>query len=222
LEENMKTNRIWISAFALALLVVLTACNRSATTDPVPTQKSSDVELAAEQTAQVAADAIIKMTYDAALAQQTAQANQPQLTTLPTNVPPPTQVPPTAAPVVENPTAVPPEATAIPAPAVTTYTVQAGDWMWAIARKLNIDPNALIAANPGIDPANLQPGQVINLPSGTAPQATAVSGRTHVVVAGENLFRIAQQYNLTYEAIAQLNGILPPYILYPGQVLNIP
>ncbi|HUN23453.1 MAG TPA: LysM peptidoglycan-binding domain-containing protein [Anaerolineales bacterium] len=218
----MKTNHIWISVFAIALLALLTACNRSATTDPLPTQKSSDVEMAAEQTAQVEADAIIKMTYDAEIAQQTAQANQPQPTTLPTDVPPSTQVPPTVAPVVENPTAVPPVATALPAPAGTTYTVQAGDWMWAIARKLNIDPNALIAANPGIDPANLQPGQVINLPNGTAPQATPATGRTHIVAAGENLFRIAQQYNTTYEAIAQANSILPPYVLYPGQVLNIP
>ncbi len=45
-----------------------------------------------------------------------------------------------------------------------TYTVQPGDWLYKIAREQNTTPDAIIAANPGIDPDNLIPGQVLSLP----------------------------------------------------------
>ncbi len=46
----------------------------------------------------------------------------------------------------------------------STYTVQPGEWIYSIGRKFGLDPSAVIAANPGIDPNRLVPGQVINLP----------------------------------------------------------
>ncbi|MFZ5754089.1 MAG: LysM peptidoglycan-binding domain-containing protein, partial [Bacillota bacterium] len=45
-----------------------------------------------------------------------------------------------------------------------TYTVQKGDTLWAIAKKLGFSLQDLIKANPGINPDILYPGQVINLP----------------------------------------------------------
>ncbi len=45
-----------------------------------------------------------------------------------------------------------------------TYTIQKGDTLWAIAKKLGISLQDLIKANPGINPDILYPGQVINLP----------------------------------------------------------
>src|SRR5688500_11103726 len=66
-------------------------------------------------------------------------------------------------------------------------------------------------------------------PSPTAPgataQATTVAGPcppTHTVAAGENLFRIAMQYDLTWQELAAANGITNPASLQVGQVLNIP
>ncbi|MBC8249141.1 MAG: LysM peptidoglycan-binding domain-containing protein [Anaerolineales bacterium] len=51
----------------------------------------------------------------------------------------------------------------------------------------------------------------------------AVSGeRTHVVQPGENLFRIALHYGMTYTALAAANGIINPDLIYVGQRLTIP
>jgi LysM repeat protein len=45
---------------------------------------------------------------------------------------------------------------------------------------------------------------------------------THTVQAGENLFRIALEYGLGYQALAAYNGIANPHIIFVGQVLKIP
>ena len=51
--------------------------------------------------------------------------------------------------------------------ATNTYqiTIDAGDTFWIIANRYDITIAALEAANPGVNPADLQVGQVINLPS---------------------------------------------------------
>ncbi len=45
-----------------------------------------------------------------------------------------------------------------------TYTVAAGDTPIAIARKLGIKLDDLLAENPGLEPRNLRPGQKIRVP----------------------------------------------------------
>lgn len=48
---------------------------------------------------------------------------------------------------------------------VTTYTVQAGDWLNDIARRYSTTVPAILAANPQItDPESIQPGLIIVLP----------------------------------------------------------
>ena len=57
----------------------------------------------------------------------------------------------------------------------------------------------------------------------TAVPTTAPSGeRTHVVQPGENLFRIALHYGMSYEAVAAANGIINPDLISIGQRLIIP
>ena len=88
----------------------------------------------------------------------------------------PTPEPPTATPAAADPeptsTAAPADtATAAPAgtPPATgqTYTVQSGDIPETIAAQFGITVEALLAANPGIDPRGLQIGQVLNIPPPT-------------------------------------------------------
>jgi LysM repeat protein len=142
----------------------------------------------------------------------------------------PTAVPtllllPTPVPIVVQPTVEPVASSQPVADAPTTYTVQPGDWIYQIARKLNISPTALIQANPGINPNQLQPGQVISIPAGAVAIVQpdpAQQGNTHVVAAGENLYRIAINYNTTYQTLASLNGLVAPYTVYGGQVLRLP
>ena len=45
-----------------------------------------------------------------------------------------------------------------------TYTIEAGDSLFAIAIECGLDPDAVLAANPDVDPSALSIGQVINLP----------------------------------------------------------
>ncbi len=51
-------------------------------------------------------------------------------------------------------------------PANTTpYTIRAGDTLFELAREYNTTVDAILRANPGLDPGNLQIGQRICIPS---------------------------------------------------------
>jgi LysM repeat protein len=106
------------------------------------------------------------------------------------------------------------------------YTVKSGDWIYKIARECRVDPSAIIAANPGINPSVLTPGQKLNMPAAGAAPVPGATQQTctgsHTVVRGENLFRIAYNCGLTTEQLAAANGIPYPYTIYPGQVLKFP
>jgi len=74
-----------------------------------------------------------------------------------------------AAQATEPPATGPPAATETAAPITPTslgqtYTVQAGDIPATIAQKFGITVEELMAANPGLDPTNLQIGQVLIIP----------------------------------------------------------
>ena len=55
-----------------------------------------------------------------------------------------------------------------------------------------------------------------------APTAEVSGPRIHVVQPGENLFRIALYYGMTWKALAAANGIVNPDLIYAGQRLIIP
>ncbi len=54
------------------------------------------------------------------------------------------------------------------------------------------------------------------------PPTQPPAQRTHVVQAGENLYRIGLRYGVQWPNIAAANGIAVPYRIYAGQVLTIP
>ena len=58
-----------------------------------------------------------------------------------------------------------PPPTPVPCPGGTLYTIRVGDTLFSIAQRFGTTVNAIIAANPGIDPNNLVPGQVICIPA---------------------------------------------------------
>lgn len=124
---------------------------------------------------------------------------------------------------------VPPTA-ALPVPGVpcpNPYTVQSGDWIYQIARKCGFAAKDIIAANPGINPNYIVPGQVINLPTGVTAPATAVPPAagctgTRTVVTGDTLFRMSYGCGITVEQLAAANAIVYPYTIFPGQVIRFP
>jgi len=138
-----------------------------------------------------------------------------------------TPVPPTAI----NPTAVvatplPITATPIPVGCSNPYTVKQGDWIYKIARDCGVEPSAIIALNPGINPNRIVPGQLLNMPPAGAtavPPATSQACiGTYTVRTGDNLFRIAYNCGLTTEGLAAFNGIPFPYTIYVGQLVRFP
>ncbi len=99
----------------------------------------------------------------------------------------------------------------------TTYTVQAGDTLSAIAAKYGTTYQELAALNGISDPNVIHVGQVLKV-SGSA------GGRTYTVQSGDTLWDIAQNQlgdGARFREIIAINGLLSDTI-YPGQVLQLP
>ena len=68
--------------------------------------------------------------------------------------------------------------------------------------------------------AAAQSSTTVNGTGGTVP--TTSSGEFHVVLRGENLFRIALHYGTTVAILSQINGITDPTRIYVGQKIYLP
>ncbi len=105
------------------------------------------------------------------------------------------------------------------------YTVQRGEWFYAIARKCGVTVQALRAANPGRNPNVLYPGQVLNIPGGdgtTPPGPSDGTTSNYTVQPGDTLYSIAVHFGKTVYALQLANHLASPNWIYPGQVLIIP
>lgn len=56
-------------------------------------------------------------------------------------------------------------------------------------------------------------------PEETAPGETPA--QTYTVQRGDYLIELANRFGLAWQDLAELNGILYPYVIYPGQVLSL-
>ncbi|MEG6589539.1 LysM peptidoglycan-binding domain-containing protein [Paenibacillus barengoltzii] len=96
------------------------------------------------------------------------------------------------------------------------YTVQPGDTLNIIAFRLESSVTRILAANPGLDPNNLQIGQVICIPS-CPPNHVS-----RIIQPGDTLYQIAQEYGVTIASILEANPGVDPNSLRVGQRLCIP
>lgn len=53
-------------------------------------------------------------------------------------------------------------------------------------------------------------------------QEKPVEFETYQVRRGDTLFNVSQKYEISWQTLAELNGLEPPYTLKIGQKLNIP
>lgn len=129
----------------------------------------------------------------------------------------------------------------VPAPVVKnttsylTYTVQAGDTLWKIARKYSCSVAGIVAANSDRikNPNRIHAGWQLKIPqsgapiTGSTPDAVLPenkkSGR-YIVRQGDTLWKIARKYGCSVAEIISLNRelIRNPALIYSGWELKVP
>ena len=100
-----------------------------------------------------------------------------------------------------------------------THVVREGETLFIIAEQYGLTLEALIEANPGINPRLITVGQEINIPN---QNNEGNSSKTHIVKEGENLSIIAEQYEVTLVALIEANPGINPRLIVVGQGINIP
>jgi len=160
----------------------------------------------------------------------------------------------TAQPVEPAVPAVPSVETSAELPSVqhtTSYTIQKGDTLSAVAYKYNLRWQDVVAVNPGLSPNKLRVGQVIQLPgqvdvskaravSATSHKKAATAAKTsapkasasvapaatgptstYVVKQGDSISSIAHKHGVKIAALREANGLKSDKISV-GQKLKIP
>lgn len=98
----------------------------------------------------------------------------------------------------------------------STYYVQAGDTLSAIATKFGTTVSNLVSLNHISNPNVIYVGQKIYVGEATQGQSNA-----YTVQAGDTLSGIAAKFGTTWQALAQKNGLANPNVIYVGQTLTI-
>lgn len=104
---------------------------------------------------------------------------------------------------------------------VGTYTVAPGDTLSGIAEQFGVTVEALVELNQIADPALLQVGQVLLIPSADA----ALDSLPTVLVQarpGDTLATVAQRYTQDLTQLATVNHISSTARLFPGQAVRLP
>lgn len=101
-----------------------------------------------------------------------------------------------------------------PSPDTIQYIVKPGDSLWLIARRYGTTVSAIQRQN-NLTGDLIRVGQVLTIPVSGTP-----SYIEYTVKAGDSLWRIAQQYNTTVQALMNLNGLTSDLLMI-GQVLKV-
>ena len=101
------------------------------------------------------------------------------------------------------------------------HVVQRGETLFLIAERYGTTVVALAHANGLPDPTKIYVGQRLTIPGGL-PEIDPLSTSPYLVRAGDTLHAIATRYATSWRALAQLNDMLSPDVLYVGQVVRVP
>jgi len=113
------------------------------------------------------------------------------------------------------------------------YTVQAGDTLYAISRKLGVSVNQLLSLNGLSLNSVIHPGQSLSLGNSTNKITTTVVSTpvntssvakvngTYTVKAGDTLYGISRKVGMSLSELISSNGISASSIIHPGQTLRV-
>jgi murein DD-endopeptidase MepM/ murein hydrolase activator NlpD len=111
------------------------------------------------------------------------------------------------------------EGTSIP----TSYVVQAGDTLEAIAYRFNTAVEVVATANRMVSSESLFAGQSLAVVSETgSPEPRPFTGTLHFVQPGETMLMVAARHALSPQTIAATNNLHPSQRLYDGMRLRLP
>lgn len=129
-------------------------------------------------------------------------------------------------PTTPTPTPIPPRPGRCPGGFF--YTLTARDTLYNLAIRFNTTVEAIIRANPGLDPNRLFTGQRICIP--VTPTPTPIppgpercsGGFFYTITAGDTVYNLAIRFNVTVEAIISANPGTDLNRLFIGQRICIP
>lgn len=105
-------------------------------------------------------------------------------------------------------------------PGGTLYTIIPGDSLFGLARRFNITIDAIIAANPGINPQNLIIGTRICIP--VPPTGPCPGGFLYVIKPGDTYYSIARRFGTVVPALIAANPGVNPDRLVIGTSICVP
>lgn len=98
----------------------------------------------------------------------------------------------------------------------TTYVIQPGDTLSGIAARFGTTVSELASLNGISDPNLIYAGSTLKVPEGGS------SGQYYTIQPGDTLSGIAAKFGTTVSALASLNGISDPNLIYAGSTIRIP
>lgn len=102
------------------------------------------------------------------------------------------------------------------------YNINAGDTLLSIALRFGTSVQSLLAANPDLDPYNLEVGQRICISQKFQEPPMCPTRNFYVIRRGDTLRAIAASFGVSQNDIIRLNPDLDPRNLNIGQIICIP
>ncbi len=98
------------------------------------------------------------------------------------------------------------------------YTIRAGDTLFILAQRYGTTVAAISAANPGLNPNNLQVGQVICVPGlAGPPEPSCPNGTLYTIQPGDTFYLLASRFGVSLQALLAANPGVDPNRLVVGQ-----
>ncbi len=107
-------------------------------------------------------------------------------------------------------------------PGGTLYSIRVGDTLYKLSQRFRISVDAIIKANPGIDPQRLQIGQQICIPGEPSTVGCPPGSTLYIIQAGDTLYKLSQRFGVAVDAIIRANPGIDPQRLQIGQRICIP